>query len=573
MIRDRRIHLLTVLLIFLAACTQLTAQVTGKGETSSAKSALGEMIGRLSPSTETPSSPLEGPIDQNQYVVGPGDVLAVSVWGAMSLTYQLTVTPEGTLIIPTVGELKVAGTKLFDVKEKVSVAVKGKYLSTKITTTLIAPRAFIVTVTGSILNQGQYRALSVDRVERVVVQASRVYLPTATVTIESRGGAKEGLYNDPKMNQVAEIFTNISTRNILLIRSNGDTLKVDIPKFYATKNDRHNPFLLEGDIVFVPRKDLGRNFVSVQGAVNAPGKYEYVEGDSLFDALLIAQGVTPQVDLSRIGVNRLDNAGETAEELSLNILNEGAKANIRLRRGDRITVGEVPNQRLDYRVQVLGEVKSPGYYPISMRGTRLSKIIDGAGGFTQEALLSGSFVSRVQDRPFRLSDPGLDNARNFRSFGLHGPDSVYYFLNAEIGFQPVVVDFARLIELKDSTQDIILRDGDVIYVPSNTLTVVVGGQVTNPGHLPFIRGADYRYYIQKAGGFSEYADAGETKIIKKATLEWMNPAETTIESGDQVWVPKKPRHEFYYYFSIGRDIIAVVTSIITAAYIMIQVSK
>ncbi len=344
-----KIHLVAVLSLCLACFETGNAQALEKAQKGSSKSMFEEMVGKLSPPTEVSSSPLEAPIDQTRYVVGPGDILSVSLWGANSFSYTLTVTPEGTLIIPTVGELKVADTKLCDVKEKVSSALKSKYLSTSVTTTLISPRSFIITVTGTVLNQGQYRATPVDRVEKVVVQASRVFLPSATVTVQATTKkeemqANQSVYNDPKMNQVAEIFNNISTRNILLIRRGGDTVRVDIPKFYATMNDRYNPFLLEGDIVFIPRRLWDRNFIAVYGAVNAPGKFEYAEGDSLFDALLIAQGVTPLSDLSKVNVLRMNDRGEIAEEFSLNLVKDRLRANIPLRRGDRVTVSEVSTE-------------------------------------------------------------------------------------------------------------------------------------------------------------------------------------------------------------------------------------
>ncbi len=232
-----------------------------------------------------------------------------------------------------------------------------------------------------------------------------------------------------------------------------------------------------------------------------------------------------------------------------------------------------PPRYLDYRVQVLGEVRSPGYYPISSSNTKLSKVIGDAGGFTARALLSGSTVLRKQEELFRAVDSKIEVARNLRSHRLNLADSIYFFANVELGRQPVVVDFVKLFNTKDSTQDIILQNGDVIFVPSDMHTVIVGGQVANPGHLPFIPGADYRHYIQKSGGFSEYADESETKIIKNATLEWVDPGDTTIEPGDQIWVPKRPRREFYYYFSIARDLIGVIASVITAIYIVNQVSK
>jgi len=72
-----------------------------------------------------PTVPMESTIDPEQYVVGPSDVINIGIWGPMSASLPsssvpLVVTPEGTLIVPTVGEIRVAGLSLADVKAKVS---------------------------------------------------------------------------------------------------------------------------------------------------------------------------------------------------------------------------------------------------------------------------------------------------------------------------------------------------------------------------------------------------------------------------------------------------------------------
>ena len=101
------------------------------------------------------------------------------------------------------------------------------------------------------------------------------------------------------------------------------------------------------------------------------------------------------------------------------------------------------------------------------------------------------------------------------------------------------MDFKKLFLDKDSTQDIFLRSGDYISVPSVQRTIYVFGQVVNPGNIPFVSGMDYKYYIQKCGSYTENARSGDVMIIKKATRQWLSPSETKIEEGDYIWVPKE----------------------------------
>ncbi len=116
-------------------------------------------------------------------------------------------------------------------------------------------------------------------------------------------------------------------------------------------------------------------------------------------------------------------------------------------------------------------------------------------------------------------------------------------------------------------------DGDIVYIPSSLAGVLLQGQVARPGYLPFAPGAAIDHYVQRAGGYSEYADEGEVRIIKKSTLEWVDPAKTTIESGDQIWVPKKPRREFPYYFAMVRDVVSILGAVGTLIILAIQVTN
>lgn len=560
--------------VFLAGIGQSDAQETDRREP---RSVLEDVLGRSASALNVPTLALEGPIDPAKYYVGPSDVLMVAVWGPLNFSRAVTVTPEGDLIVPTVGVLDVGGKTLEEVKALVKKAVVSVYPMGHVTTNLIQTRSFVVTVTGNVLNPGQYEATPADRVEKVIVGASRVFLPAATVTVQAmsekgKQPIQQSVYNDPKRNQVTEIFGDISTRNIKVFRRS-DTLHVDIPKYYATRDDRYNPFLLDGDVLFVPRKMLEKNFIGVYGGVNIPGIHEYNDNDRLSDILLIAGGPASHADLRSIRVVRTNDEGDPMEEMLIDLAADSSLADLKLQYGDRVVVGEKPTRTRDFKVNVLGEVKAPGYYPISDGKTFLSKIIADAGGFTEKALLSGAVILRQADKLSTIAGREVEIPRNLRAHNITLTDSVYFFSTLESGRYPVSVDFRRLFEGKSPSDDIPVMDEDIIYVPSNLEGILVQGQVSRPGYLPYIPGATVELYITRAGGYSSYAEQGDIKIIKKSTLDWVDPDETVIESGDQIWVPKKPRREFSYYFGMVRDVVAVLGGIGTLIILAIQVSK
>jgi protein involved in polysaccharide export with SLBB domain len=537
-----------------------------------------------------PTVPMESTIDPEQYVVGPSDIINVGLWGPLSASLPLTsaplvVTPEGTLIVPTVGEIRVAGLSLADVKERVSREVKKKYLDDDVTVTLLSPRTFLVNVSGAGLNQDTYVASAVERVDKLVTEAIRMYTissATASETIpavKGQGIEKEGLVKETpaaeaKRNELKEPRKEFSTRNILLRRRDGKTYRVDILLYYATGDGRYNPFLLDGDAVVIPKKDLERNFVSIYGAVNAPGQYEFVDDDSLIRIVKIAQGTTELANLEDVIVSRLSEDGSRTDEIHLNLgaILQGKEDDFPLHRGDRISVKEKADFRGDYKVLVVGEVKHPGYIFITRQNTALSKVIEDAGGLTEYASLPEAMILRSEENVPEMT-PGFSYARMLRSIDPFHPDSLYYLASMRSSYGTVVTDFSRLFTKHDSTQDVTILDKDVIIIPSNRNTVYVDGQVADPGHVPFVAGQNFEDYIKKAGGYSEEADEGETRVINGKTLEWTKPEDTIIESGDRIYVPRKPHREFIYYFNIFRDMFAVATGVATIALLYIQINK
>ena len=91
---------------------------------------------------------MDGPVDPKEYIVGPGDIYSINIWISPPLNLQLPVTPEGSVIIPTVGEVSVSGLHLDEAKKKVAAEVRKKYISGNVSFTLLTPRIFAVRVTG-----------------------------------------------------------------------------------------------------------------------------------------------------------------------------------------------------------------------------------------------------------------------------------------------------------------------------------------------------------------------------------------------------------------------------------------
>lgn len=497
---------------------------------------------------------LESAIDGESYYVGPSDVFSVNIWMSPPLNFILTVTPEGTLIIPTVGEVRVTDMLLGRAKEKIIGEIRKKYITTEITATLTRPRPIIVTVTGNVLNEGLYTLTSIDRANKAIEEANK----------PNRLQSQE---------ELKQLFMTMSTRNIIIKHRNGNQDRVDLAKFLATKEDKWNPYLREGDVIVVPRKNPLKNVIGIYGEVNSPGRYEFVDGDTFLDVVRIGMGFTRLAIIDSLEFSRLNNDGTelTTSNININDVLAGKISDFPLEPGDRVVVKARKELREDYRVTIEGEVLFPGTYPITKNNTRLTDIIRTAGGFTEFALLKSAELNRRSVEPNEVQKERLMSYRG----GVSPEDSSDYYLETEVRLRKEIVnvDFGKLFLSGDSTQDVLLQSEDIIIVPSVKKTVYVFGQVVSPGHIPFVSGEGAEYYVLKAGGFTDRAREGDMKVIKSKTKQWLDPGETEIEDGDYVWVPKDPDRPFAYYMTIASQAASVLSVIIGIAVIVIQVTN
>lgn len=515
--------------------------------------------------------PLEGPIDSQAYIIGPGDMLQVDVWNAAPFSYPALVNPEGSAVIPTVGVIDVADKTLAAAKESIATAVRKEYIKGDISVTLIAPRVFSVTVSGIVNNPGTFYASAVQRADQVIYQANLkapgITSMSSMVEQENRRLLeRDDVLKYYRTDEISQQTLEFSMRNIKVIRRTGDTLAVDLVRYYATGNTRHNPFLHDGDRIVVPNLNLEGNSISISGAVRLQGTYEFVAGDSLSHLFEIAQGPTGFADLKRIDLYRIVKSKEQFQHEVINYANiiKGETSDIALKPGDRIVVRQKESRQSPLSVTVKGEVVKQGLYPIAYNQTKLSDIITAAEGFTENASLANAKVIRISEPLDKLeSNPDYNRLYDMRLSDMGIFDREYFNLEALLQRNELSIDFHKLFVKNDSAQDVILQDGDLILIPQNQNTVMVLGQVPRPGHLQFVSGKNYKYYIEQAGGVTNRAEKDEIRIIKAGSKNWHKPNKTNIEPGDTVWIPRKRDIEFETYLDWVAKIAGVLGSIAT----------
>ena len=482
-------------------------------------------------------------INPEEYLVGPGDVLQLYIWGEFDLSYMLQVDPEGNILIPTVGSFHVSEMKLADAKQLVYEAAQKKYPGVEITISLGSMRFFTAYITGAVLSEGSFTIHPATRLSDLIERAGG-FLD------ELRGSSIQEEVDGRKVTRVRRIQNRpAGRRSIQINHRDGGQEIVDYDMFLATGRLEHNPYIRMGDVLHVGF--VGES-IYLYGAVNQEGKYEYREGDTIGDLIALAKGVRLDEPIRRLELWRFDLGTEVARKVVL---------------GDNDVVGQEfvirdfydtplqPNDMIFIRssslwqqmptVLVYGEVEYRGRYRIVEGQTRVRDIIDGpAGGLTDKASLIASKVIRSKLR--KQVDPELDRLRKLSSVSgladLTAEDKAYLKTKAREDKARAAIDFERLYMDNDASQNIFLESGDVIFIPTARRTISTSGQVEKPGLIDHEVGLTVEYYLKQAGGYTYDADRDGARLIRARTgLREELRNDLLVEAGDEIWVPQKER--------------------------------
>ncbi|NCS90666.1 MAG: hypothetical protein GW789_18295, partial [Ignavibacteria bacterium] len=275
-----------------------------------------------------------------------------------------------------------------------------------------------VTIGGAFLDNGSFPALMTERVDQFV---TRVY-NESIVKMEAR--KRTNINYNYFVNE--NILGEYALRNIVLKHADGSEEKIDLAKFRINGDYKNNPYLKNDDILVFPVLDLERNFISIEGAVNSPGRYQYSEGDHLDDIIELALGINRAYEnVDKIRISRLSYDGEKEEAIESMIV-----SNPILKAGDRIVVVAEETQKRDFRVNIIGEVKKAGYIPITKGSTTLREIILNAGGFTEKADLDRAELIRsvnVFKNPFFSEE--FENLMMSRMANISVEDSLSFVID------------------------------------------------------------------------------------------------------------------------------------------------
>lgn len=522
---------------------------------------------------------LDRTVDPDEYIIGPGDRIDVYIWGEFDHRYELKINPEGSLLIPTVGLIDVSDLSLAQAKRKIIEKAKRRYDKVELSIVLADLRTFRVFISGEVLNPGSYPAWAVDRVSDVIDRSGGFAdeVPTSKLQELRR--------------EVARLSTiRSSRRSIQIRRRDGTTVSVDLQRFFRTGNLTWNPYVRMGDVIYVPARI---NHVSIYGAVNLEGRYEFREGDDLKTFIELAGGLKEGALLREAEIFRFEEDGRTRRRITVDLrgaFGDGATdtnpaartddstlpqevrpagegGDIPLKADDQVFIRFLPEWHVQSTVIVEGAVQYPGRYVIERGKTRLSELIDKVGGFTDMAFLHEAKVIR---RKFRATpDPEYERlgklvaARAYEA--MTDEERAYYKTKSREERGALAVNFRKLFVEGDLSHDAVLEHGDFIYVAEQRRTINITGQVRRPGLVDFVPDEGMAFYIAKVGGYSWDADQGDVRIIKGDSGLWLEPEEVEVlEPGDAIWVPEKPSREWGTIFRETMQLLGNTAILVTA---------
>ncbi len=454
----------------------------------------------------------------SEYKLGPGDEIIISLWGESNSFHSEIINRDGQVFLDNVGILNLGGKSILNAKNYII----SKY--SRVYSTLVGqnPKSFID------LTLGELKSINVHFVGFVNIPGVHMLHPFSNVItgliqaggVDYKGSLRkinvvrnnkiigsidiykylieDGSFEDIRLMDQDVIYVppRISTIPITgriyrpgyfeltkdenlgdIIKLSGGRERGSSEKIFVFKNEKNgkdghivdfseiNKFKIsQGDSIHVPLITSSYNFVKISGQVKNQGLYPYSKNLSLKELLIATSSFKyndfqKTMDLSNILIFRRNSEGQDPLKIIADIKN-----NIKLERGDHITIP--PKKLLEpiKSIVISGEIEKPGIYPANNM-TTLGDILKLSGGYTESALIEGIEIFR----------DSLKIAWNDAAF--------------------------------------ILFEGDSLNVMRKSGLVAIKGEINVPGFITYKKNDSLDDYIRKAGGFTSFANQRNIYVV------------------------------------------------------------
>ncbi len=385
-----------------------------------------------------------------------------------------------------------------------------------------------------------------DRFDNRVSIKGAVYMPgyyelskelTVSKLIEKANGLKQDAY---------------ISRGIV-VRTNQQTLAKDQisfnPKEIFSKPEIDVKLQKDDEVIIGEAMDFkDSSTITIEGEVKKPGVYPHYNNQTVKDILFKAGGFNDASSIDRVEIGRrVDGkdsmSGKISELITVSVdkdLNIKG-TDIILKPWDVVMVRSKPNYKPQIMVRIEGEVQYPGTYVLASKEDKVSELIKRAGGLTKQAFLKGINITRIN------SNLAKDSSNvQFKKIQQQTKDTSNSLVADYV--RPTVtigLNMEDILKEPGGLEDVILQEGDVLNVAKEKREIKVSGEVLFPTDVVFSKGQKLRYYIERAGGFTDNARRSKVYVLQpngvaaKTRHFLFIRTFPKIEPGCEILVPKK----------------------------------
>ena len=451
---------------------------------------------------QTTFMPINEPNLDQSYIVDVGDGLRIQILGSINIDKKLKVMRDGSINLPEVGKLTVAGLELSEVNSMIKKIIEDSFLGNTAFVTLTDIRNIKVYILGNVPNPGMYTLNGNSNLIHAISVA---------------GGINDnGSYRDIELKRSGKLIGSSDLYSTLIF---GDTSS--------------NYPLRSGDVVLVKSS---KRLVSISGAVSRPAIYELKGDEKLENLIDMAGGLTGDFLDDHVNIS-------TAQSKKISKVTSGSFKSYKLLHNDSISVPFFKPEVIKTKTAtVSGSVNFPGEYNISENETLVS-LISKAGGYKKNAYPYAGILTRKNAfktmENFRKKELGslikylISGSNGAQSkAGMMTADSTSELLEEirnhiawDAGRFSIEFDLDKIT--RDPSKDTGIIDGDTVHIPEFSNEVYIFGELNGPGVRSYTPGASVHEYIDIAGGISQNAfesgiilinPDGQTKLVSKSTL-------------------------------------------------------
>ena len=329
------------------------------------------------------------------------------------------------------------------------------------------------------------------------------------------------------------------------------------------------------DVLFIPTQEDMRQerTLTITGEVMSPGVYEFADNTTIEDLIVMAGGLTDQASLGKVDVSRrirnpraTEKSSEIAKTFSFSLKDglviDGDRSFL-LEPYDVVHVRRSPAFSTARTITVNGEVNYEGSFTLENKHMRLSDAVKMAGGATDDAYLRGARLVRVMDDEERVRQQAtLEAIRNIltdRGDSISGA-------KLQLGNTYVVgIELDKAMKNPGGEYDLLLREGDRLFVPEFNGSVKISGDVFFPNTVSYVAGKGYKWYINQAGGWGNRAKKSKAFIVYQNGTIGVVKKGAKPEPGCEIVVPSKKRKDpvnLAGIMSIGTSLASLATLVV-----------